>query len=157
MTKRELLIAICENPGWAPDGLLSLGSSEERALSELITERWIENRLDGYEATPHALVEFPDFPSQEDIRDPEWKPADHMVHNRVEPERGVHEVGLRHSLVLGNAQQISSPIDVSFGSAGAGNTLKGGITLELAGVDPNQRVEVEVRLRVRHVPTVGGG
>jgi len=67
-TKREILTAICENPGWAPP--MPVATSVQLAIDELRAEGWIIDRLDGHEATPRALAEYPDFYVQEDIRGP---------------------------------------------------------------------------------------
>ena len=64
VTKREILIAICEQPGWAPP---ENGSHTERYLSELQAEGWITARLDGWMATAKAMDEYPYFIDQSDI------------------------------------------------------------------------------------------
>lgn len=69
MTKREVLIAICENPGWQPS---EPGPALCVALDQLVSEGWVVQRLDnGYEVTDKALDEYPTFESQEDIANPE--------------------------------------------------------------------------------------
>jgi hypothetical protein len=65
--KRELLLAICETPGWQPP---SDCASIERELSELAREGWILPRLDGWTASPRALDRYPTFTEQDDIADP---------------------------------------------------------------------------------------
>ncbi len=69
MTKRAILIAICENPGWQPTQ--PIASHVETGLSELRDEGWIVPRLDGWEATGAALHAYPQFSTQLDIADPE--------------------------------------------------------------------------------------
>lgn len=78
MTKREILLAICEAPGWQPAQPVS--SSTERALGELHAEGWILPRIDGWEATPKAIDEYPDF-IQADIA----KAADALLPPPAEP------------------------------------------------------------------------
>lgn len=58
MTKVELLMAICETPGWNPAGS---SSSESTALDQLVGEGYVVPRLDGYEATALALEHYPNF------------------------------------------------------------------------------------------------
>jgi hypothetical protein len=67
VTKREVLLAICELPGWAPP---EDSAKVEVHLAELIREGWTCPRLDGYEATQQALDAYPAFPSQADLSDP---------------------------------------------------------------------------------------
>jgi hypothetical protein len=69
MTKRSILVAICENPGWQPQQ--PVGQQVETFLNQLLDEGWITPRLDGWEATPQAIDEYPQFATQLDIADPE--------------------------------------------------------------------------------------
>lgn len=64
MTKREVLIEICENPGWEPP---HHGNGVERHIDELQHEGWIITRLDGFTATSKALEGYPYFAEQADI------------------------------------------------------------------------------------------
>lgn len=66
-TKRQVLIRICETPGWHPP---EDSSSLDRFLEELVKEGWVISRLDGYEATADALDAYPRFDAQGDIADP---------------------------------------------------------------------------------------
>lgn len=63
-SKRQVLIGICETPGWQPP---EESSSIERWVSELQREGWVLPRLDGFEATPAALDAYPYFDAQADI------------------------------------------------------------------------------------------
>jgi hypothetical protein len=70
-TKRQILIQICEIPGWqAPED----SSTIDRFLSELQNEGWVNARLGGYEATSQALDSYPQFLGQADIADGEPPP-----------------------------------------------------------------------------------
>ena len=53
MTKRQMLLRVCENPGLA---FSTLGSAEVKALDELIADAWVRARGNGWEATPRALA-----------------------------------------------------------------------------------------------------
>jgi hypothetical protein len=67
-SKRQVLLAICDTPGWHPP---ESSASADRFLEELEREGWVISRLDGYEATPKALDAYPRFDEQGDIADPE--------------------------------------------------------------------------------------
>lgn len=71
VTKRDVLLAICEHPGWQPT---EQSSTIDRWLSDLQAEGWIVPRLDGWEASPAALDSYPDF-AQADIANPHPTPA----------------------------------------------------------------------------------
>ena len=66
VTKRQLLLEICESPGYIP----AESSEIDRHMVALNAEGWIISRLDGWEATARALDEYPQFFSQPDIADP---------------------------------------------------------------------------------------
>jgi hypothetical protein len=55
--KRSILIQVCEMPGWTPPS--NAGLRTETALEELSIDGWLIPRLDGWEATPQALREYP--------------------------------------------------------------------------------------------------
>ena len=82
VTKREILIAICEQPGWAPP---EDGSHTERYLEELQAEGWIAPRLDGWMATAKAMDEYPYFLDQADIAEepPPVEPHEYVARERV--------------------------------------------------------------------------
>jgi hypothetical protein len=103
MTKRELLISICENPGWHP---IAHDASIERWLRELIEEGWIVPRLDGYEASARALTNFPDFVAQEEIAAP-------VSTTSVDP--WTPEVVTLMPMRLQPGQQLVSPIEGEVG------------------------------------------
>lgn len=67
MTKRELLLAICELPGWQPAQPVS--TSVERGLKELKDAGLILGRLDGWEATSTAIDAYPVFEGHPDLFD----------------------------------------------------------------------------------------
>jgi hypothetical protein len=146
---RELLLAICETPGWAPNEPSSI---VERSLAELNANGWIMPRLDGWEATPAALDAYPDFRDEGDLENPNWVRAARELTPPPLSESestGVQEVGLDYRLVIGAGQRVRSPIDVSY----FGGDLTGFIELEYDSLtlDRRRRVEVEVRLRVRNL------
>lgn len=64
-TKRELLLAIIDNPGTDP------GSSRQTHewADELVNEGWLEEAMGGFVPTAKALDEHPHFISQTDIAD----------------------------------------------------------------------------------------
>lgn len=68
-TKREILLLICETPGWQP--AQPVPASVERHLNELFSRGWIHPRLDGWEATGEALDAYPRFVTDPEIADPE--------------------------------------------------------------------------------------
>jgi hypothetical protein len=84
--KRELLLAICEQPGWIPDPDAAL---VDHLLAELQQEGWIFIRLDGWEATPKALDRYPDFAGQDDIADPDGSVERVAEHRTVPRDRVV--------------------------------------------------------------------
>jgi hypothetical protein len=143
MTKREVLISICENPGWSP-AWPDPGSRVQEILTQLNEEGWILPRLDGYEATPKALTEYPHFASEEDLRDPEA----HASEPSGPPEPVVStewvKVVLDRTLVLHPEQTVSMPIRE--------HDLDGGITLTKLGNDWTTRVEIQIALRIRELP-----
>lgn len=59
MTKRELLIQVCEHPGFPPSGAVDESTGE--LLRELANEGWIQAQQDGWFATAKALLLHPDF------------------------------------------------------------------------------------------------
>lgn len=59
MTKRELLMEVCEHPGYPPSGATDVQT--DRLLRELAREGWIAAQQDGWFATPKALLLHPDF------------------------------------------------------------------------------------------------
>lgn len=141
MTKREVLLAICENPGWHPPKLEN-GSHMDVILTQLNREGWILPRLDGYEATPQALNEYPHFTSQVDLLDPDARA------NEPEPVVATTtewvKVVLDRTLVLHSEQTVSMPIRAE--------DLDGGVTLTKLGNDWKRRVEIEITLRIRELP-----
>lgn len=145
MTKREVLMAICENPGWHPPTLEN-GSQMHTYLTQLNEEGWILPRLDGFEATPKALKEYPAFVVQHDIRD--LNALDEAPGVRIEtppaPDHEWEKVVLDKTLVLQPEQTLSMPIRT--------NDLDGGITLTKLGNDWSGRVEVQIALRIRELP-----
>lgn len=78
MTKREVLLAICETPGWSPPE--PVGQQMESFLLQLSQEEWITVRLDGWEATPEALDAYPAFATQLDIADVSKAPVTTVAH-----------------------------------------------------------------------------
>jgi hypothetical protein len=145
MTKREVLFAICENPGWHPPAMED-GSHMHTMLTQLNEEGWILPRLDGFEATPKALTEYPAFASQKDIRDLN---APNAVAEPVKRGTGAEttewvKVVLENTMVLRAAQTVSMPIREE--------DLDGGITLTKLGNDWKGRIEVQVALRIRELP-----
>lgn len=82
MTKREVLIEICENPGWEPP---NQGNGTERFLDELKAEGWIQPSLSGFHATTKAMDGYPYFIEQADIA--EERP--HVEHRCVPMDRVV--------------------------------------------------------------------
>lgn len=148
MTKKEILIAICEVPGWAPT---HESSSIETTLRELHDEGWIIPRLDGWEATTTALEHYPHFevdevtgalftvsvPSRDEQGRPEYEvpPA--------EEKKWEHEVTL-HSLIVGPHQEVRSPIEIPSWTKGL---------LAVSNVRPDaQAIEVEFTAKLRRVP-----
>lgn len=84
MTKREVLIAICEQPGWEPPDINGI----ERFLDELRAEGWITPRLDGWTGTARAMDEYPYFLDQDDIAEqppppPEVVETHYVARDRV--------------------------------------------------------------------------
>jgi hypothetical protein len=71
MTKRDVLLAICETPGWQPP---EESSTIDRHVQELAADGWILPRLDGWEASPKALDNYPRFDDYPAIADPEPAP-----------------------------------------------------------------------------------
>lgn len=103
MTKREVLLQVCENPGWEPPDVNGI----ERWLDELRSEGWILPRLDGWAATPKAMDAFPDFREQLDITNP--VPAPHVEHLCVGAERVVALVaGMLRELPVGKVMAIAA-------------------------------------------------
>lgn len=138
-TKRDIIMAICENPGWSPPWP-DPGSFVQTALQQLVSEGWIVPRLDGYEATPQALAEYPAFTHQDDIRDPE---ATTVLAVPDEPG-GWHDVSCPDTMTLTTGQRMDMAIEHTY-------LVKGGITLE-ATASRRRRVEIEVILRYRELP-----
>jgi hypothetical protein len=138
-TKRDIIMAICENPGWHPP-MGDMGSYVETALQQLTTEGWIIPRLDGYEATPQALAEYPAFNHQDDIKDPQATQVMRAVHD----PRAWHEARSPDPMILTTGQRMDMPIEHTY-------LVKGGITLEALG-STRRRMEIEVVLRYRELP-----
>jgi hypothetical protein len=110
MTKREVLLQVCENPGWEPPDVNGI----ERHLDELRSEGWILPRLDGWAATPRAMDAFPDFTQQADIADPTER--EHAEHRCVAADRVV-------TLVVGMLREL--PIATVLAIAAASNPATG--------------------------------
>jgi hypothetical protein len=138
LTKREVLLAICENPGWHPPAMVN-GSHMDAMLTQLKREGWILPRLDGYEATPQALNEYPHFTSQVDLLDP-----DACAYERPVEPKGWYDVHCPDTMVLASGQRMDMAIEHAY-------LVKGGVTLEATGA-MYKRVEIEVILRVRELP-----
>lgn len=70
MTKREVLIAIVEQPGWQPPD----SSAVQLAVQELAQAGWVLTRQrGGWEATPKAIDAYPTFYDDPELRDPACK------------------------------------------------------------------------------------
>lgn len=113
-SKREILMAICEVPGWVPP---EDSSSVDRSLAELQAEGWIAPRLDGFEATPQALDGYPQFYSQVDIADTTPLPnhgSECVPLDRVANLVGILlcEVPLPRVLALASTKAETIPADV---------------------------------------------
>lgn len=74
MTKRELLLRVCEQPGFVlPDSSALLQAAEELNREGWVS--WSGMGEEGLEATSRALDAYPDFASQSDIAAPPPEPA----------------------------------------------------------------------------------
>jgi len=107
VTKREVLIAICEEPGWEPPNINGI----ERYLDELRDEGWITPRLDGWTATGRAMDEYPYFLDQSDIAQeppaPEVIDTQYVARDRVI----VLLVGMLRELPISRVYAIAATTD----------------------------------------------
>jgi hypothetical protein len=143
MTKREILIAICENPGWSPP---EASSSCERLLAELVAEEWIISRIDGYEASPKALTEYPVFRGTA-MEDPDV--GDRPPAGKEPPGEPMWTTITQDALiVLQHGQRIESQIVASDAGTPA---LRGSMMLEMTDTTVT-RCEIQVILRIRTLP-----
>lgn len=140
MTKRDILLAICENPGWHPPATEN-GSRTHTLLAALNEEGWILPRLDGYEATPKALTEYPVFPTQEDLIDPDAAPEAPRLSSAT---GDWYDLRCPDTMTMVTGQRMDMAIEQAF-------LVRGGITLE-AIQSRRTRVEIEIILRVRERP-----
>lgn len=109
MTKRELLVNICENPGWSP---AESSDVVDRHLSELRVDGWIADRLDGLEATPRALDAYPDFLGEGELANPDAQqqqpPQPSAVPGMVEDVR----VRLHHAHAKGPSDEAVGILEI---------------------------------------------
>ena len=138
MTRREVLVAICESPGWAPP---EASSSLEQILRALRDERLIASRIDGWEATPQALAAYPDFIGHGDLEDSTAADRAAQPASTTGPAWNTHIQ--QDPLVLCPGQRIEAPV--------VAPDLGGSLVLNMTD-SFTRRVEVQVILRVRRLP-----
>lgn len=127
-SKRDVLLAICETPGWQPPAdIISVADH----LDQLFTEGWIAARQPhGYEATPKALDAYPRFAGQDDIADPdatspatkfeagsnpsqELKLPSLFIRNEQRTEAKFHVGTVQGTVVISNEQSQSPLVEVT--------------------------------------------
>lgn len=108
MTKRDVLLQICENPGWEPP---NQGNGTERFVDELKVEGWIQSRLDGFHATAKAMDGYPAFAEQADIAEEERpEPAAQVDHGGYVPHDRVVAliINLLHEMPVGKVFALAT-------------------------------------------------
>lgn len=132
MTKREILVAICDSPGWQPPA--DAPPSMTQAIDQLAIEGWIGARKPhGYEATDQALDAYPVFEGQKDIRDrsqglvippapaQDGRPAHPgnevtlpslFIRNEQRAETKFHVGTVQGTVVVANEQSLSPLVEV---------------------------------------------
>jgi hypothetical protein len=102
LTKREILKAICETPGWSPParGTLDALADIDRSLHALLAEGWIVSRIDGWEATANALEAYPHFKLDEQGRVVAAPPGDEQSADREAPTVPLERVEALLAVIL---------------------------------------------------------
>lgn len=144
MTKRQILMAVCENPGWYPPSAVEVDDQQgaEQHLRVLLAEGWITHRLDGYEALPLALEHYPDFEGKGDLEDPELERKRRDRHiTQPSPEESDQDWIEIPTTSIAGGQKIETAIDLG--------PIRGSVLLTHNG-PLTHRSQVDVRVRVRN-------
>lgn len=134
LTKRDVLVGICEQPGWSPPGE---SSQIERWLSELQNDGLIVTRIDGWEATHIALDAYPRFEKWPEVADLT------VAASQPRPRRAEAEGdGRTFRIALSSHQRVEQAVTID-------EHLKGSVVF-VNSAHRDMEIEVKVAVRGRH-------